>query len=383
MAAILGVMCLSASAQTRQTYTVRAGDTLYRIAVNHNLSVEELQALNGITGTVIKVGQVLRLVPDATTAEGPGADTAASSDSVTVMVEVISADTTSSDPSASAGVRPDSSAAGADLEAGLPGTPPAGPPETTQADSSAVPSAEPPVTPAEPAVTPASPTAGTPLPPGRIEAVYDEAGTISHGRVRLVPGQSFFDLAFALGVSADTLRTMNPDHARILADGAPLRVPARFAATSYRVRRGDTLYRIAAEHGISLAQLYLANEGLRENIRVGQEIRIPSGQSPAEPQLPVVIAEGAGSVYPARFAGRLMAGGKVYDESMHVVAHPTLAFGTIVMIENAKTGARTFAEVTDRMPVTTGFVVEVSRAVSEAIAFDTGNVRVRIIHSNN
>lgn len=333
LSTVLLAACLTSSAQSRQTYTVKAGDTLYRIAVNNNLSVQELQALNGITGTAIKVGQVLRLTPAEAGAAMP--TDSAVPDSTMVPAESVGAMLTDSEMLDSTTVSAES---GAEIST--------------------------PVT-------------------GRVEPVYDDDGALSYGSVRLAPGQSFFDLAFGLGVSVDTLRQMNPDHNQVLADGAPIRVPARFAASSYRVQAGDTLYKIAAEHGISLGQLYQANPGLSERIRVGQDIRIPSGSSPADAQLPIVIAEGAASVYPARFAGRLMASGAEYDEAKHTIAHPTLGFGTIVMIENAESGARTFAEVADRMPVTTDFVVEVSRAVSDAIDLEGGNVRVRIIHSNN
>lgn len=40
-------------------YTVRSGDTLYQIALQHNMTVQELQALNDLTSTTIRVGQQL------------------------------------------------------------------------------------------------------------------------------------------------------------------------------------------------------------------------------------------------------------------------------------------------------------------------------------
>ncbi|MVN85614.1 LysM peptidoglycan-binding domain-containing protein [Deinococcus sp. HMF7620] len=43
------------------TYTVKAGDTLYSLARSVGLTVAQLQALNGLTGTNLKVGQVLAL----------------------------------------------------------------------------------------------------------------------------------------------------------------------------------------------------------------------------------------------------------------------------------------------------------------------------------
>ncbi|MFA9560570.1 C40 family peptidase [Evansella sp. AB-rgal1] len=48
---------------TATTYTVRSGDTLSRIALNHNLSVTQLRQFNNLTSDLIRVGQVLRLTP--------------------------------------------------------------------------------------------------------------------------------------------------------------------------------------------------------------------------------------------------------------------------------------------------------------------------------
>ena len=43
------------------TYTVKAGDTLYGISNQYGVSVTELARLNNITGSTIKVGQVLKI----------------------------------------------------------------------------------------------------------------------------------------------------------------------------------------------------------------------------------------------------------------------------------------------------------------------------------
>jgi LysM repeat protein len=41
------------------TYTVRPGDTLFRIADSHNMTIEQLRSLNNLRGDVIRVGQEL------------------------------------------------------------------------------------------------------------------------------------------------------------------------------------------------------------------------------------------------------------------------------------------------------------------------------------
>lgn len=49
----------SESEEQTNTYTVQAGDNLYRIALNHGMTTEELKALNGITSDSVSPGTVL------------------------------------------------------------------------------------------------------------------------------------------------------------------------------------------------------------------------------------------------------------------------------------------------------------------------------------
>jgi membrane-bound lytic murein transglycosylase D len=64
----------------------------------------------------------------------------------------------------------------------------------------------------------------------------------------------------------------------IVADAAKRRPPARTtSATTYTVRRGDTLSSIARRHGTSVRQLLAANNLERpDRIRAGQKLRVPA-----------------------------------------------------------------------------------------------------------
>jgi lipoprotein NlpD len=60
-----------AAPEAPPTYTVKRGDTLYQIALDHGLDYRELAAWNNIENVnVIRVGQVLALAPPGTTTEG-------------------------------------------------------------------------------------------------------------------------------------------------------------------------------------------------------------------------------------------------------------------------------------------------------------------------
>ena len=58
--------CLgSAALALPASVTVRPGDTLFRISTRTGVSVADIQRLNGLSGTTIRAGQVLRLVGPA------------------------------------------------------------------------------------------------------------------------------------------------------------------------------------------------------------------------------------------------------------------------------------------------------------------------------
>jgi membrane-bound lytic murein transglycosylase D len=127
-------------------------------------------------------------------------------------------------------------------------------------------------------------------------------------------------LADALNVRENTLRNLNPALTDIVwsgdkyvPQGFELRVPRETAAVAeallgtieadklfaaqrpdreHRVRRGDTLSRIAAEYRVSLAALMRVN-GMtnRSMIRVGQMIRLPTDDATAPPDATLVRAE--------------------------------------------------------------------------------------------
>lgn len=51
----------AATAAESNNYTVRAGDNLYRIGVNHGLNLDEIMALNGMSVPEVTPGQIIRV----------------------------------------------------------------------------------------------------------------------------------------------------------------------------------------------------------------------------------------------------------------------------------------------------------------------------------
>src|SRR6185503_7926186 len=60
-----------ATADAADTYTVKSGDSLSKIAASHGTTAKELQKLNNLPTTQIKVGQKLKLPPRPAPAPAP------------------------------------------------------------------------------------------------------------------------------------------------------------------------------------------------------------------------------------------------------------------------------------------------------------------------
>ena len=69
----VGTVAAAPSAQAAEsTYTVRSGDTLWRIAAANGVALSELMSLNGLSGSsIIYPGDVLRLTGTTTAAPAP------------------------------------------------------------------------------------------------------------------------------------------------------------------------------------------------------------------------------------------------------------------------------------------------------------------------
>ncbi len=114
-------------------------------------------------------------------------------------------------------------------------------------------------------------------------------------------GDSFYSIGKKFGVSAPAIAKANPGvDSRKLQIGQKLTIPSAASATvteppllggdvdTYTVRKGDTLYRIAKDHGTTVKAIQDLN-GLRTtSIQVGQKLKLPAkAASPvAEPAVP-------------------------------------------------------------------------------------------------
>jgi rare lipoprotein A len=70
--------------------------------------------------------------------------------------------------------------------------------------------------------------------------------------------------------------------------------------------------------------------------------------------------KGLASFYHAKFLGRKTANGEVFTRGSFTCAHRTLPFGTLIEVENTKTGRWVIVRVNDRGPFVKGRVLDLS-----------------------
>ena len=61
--------------------------------------------------------------------------------------------------------------------------------------------------------------------------------------------------------------------------------------TIHKISKGETLYSLAKQYGVTVEELIAVNEELTENIKVGQKIKVPVKELPTEEVKPEVAAE--------------------------------------------------------------------------------------------
>lgn len=339
----------AANAQSRPSeYVVQSGDTLFRIASEYGISVNQLRQLNNIEGDLIRVGQRLRL---------------------TSLVPL-----------------PPRPAIGANGEF-IPPTPPQRtdpPPEQTP--------------------PPAAGGIGAPdisstnIPPQQ-PAVNPAEGDTQ--RVHVVqPGETLFAIALRYNTTVDNLRRLNRIEGdqigagqRLVVGGsaptqnvAPIRVsPYSMTNTTvpadmvHFVEPGETLYSIAARLRLSVDDLLAANDLTTSPLTPGTLLYMPHPVDlrilTNEERLPEADTMGLALVYPPGMRNRRLAGGVNYNPDMLIASHRTLPLGSVILVTNPSSARSVFVQVMDRGPVSQSYLIELSEAAADALDLDPNSAR--------
>lgn len=185
-------------------------------------------------------------------------------------------------------------------------------------------------------------------------------------------GQTLYTLANRYALAPDSLMALNPDLHGALHEGMRIIVPEDRIVRSRAVNRGETLFGIAKEEGVSVEALRRANGLSTSTISVGQRLTIPSPvvNDKAAFGLP---AAGAFPIlpFPALLEGRPLSRGRALEKNSFFIAHPTLPAGTVVVIS---TGQRhIFAEVAEHSPSSRPLFIEGSTAIFDALSLIPGD----------
>ncbi len=345
-------------------YVVQKGDTLFRIARSHGLTVARLRTMNDLPSDRIRVGQRLRIrekepVSGWTRPSGDVTDRNPEELAEKAVVDPVRA-------------IPDSLTLGVESSAVA----------RDSVDATAAPDS------AEAAATDsmihrASDIPDSPETPAPVGISPPPEGTAPF---RTEDGDTFYSLAARMSISVDSLEHMNPEAPEFFSRRTLLFVPEEKLSRAYRIKRGDTLFGIANRFSVSASAIRSANNMKTSSLRAGQTLMIPGQGMHAggdEALIPGVTTTGTGVVYPDTFNGRIVANGSTYDPERLTISHPTLPIGVIVYVSATGTDKHTFAEVTDRGFVSDPPIIDLSGSVADVLGISAGipaSIDIRLVH---
>lgn len=77
--------------------------------------------------------------------------------------------------------------------------------------------------------------------------------------------------------------------------------------------------------------------------------------------------EGVASYYSDRFQGALTASGEAFDQQALTAAHPSLPFGTKVLVTRPDTGQEVEVLINDRGPFVKGRIIDLSKRAARTL----------------
>jgi len=247
-----------------QSYTIRKGDTLAKVAKRFKLTPEDLLTANDLTAKQFKPGKRILVPPPPVVAvedrdlTSGGAHPKALGDRPLAPLPATPRvqDTPSEEPAAKPAVIAPASLPAALATAEKPSIPP----------------------------VPASAPVLTPVPPPQVETPVVSALSAAPEpfRVKAKPGDTLAKLARVHKVPLGELMRLNPEAVKALHAGDEVRLPgdsgpaspALAAPTIHRVKKGDTLASVARTYGVEPKDLKAWNHLKKDRILLGQRLRV-------------------------------------------------------------------------------------------------------------
>jgi len=84
-------------------------------------------------------------------------------------------------------------------------------------------------------------------------------------------------------------------------------------------------------------------------------------------EMEIFHQEGIASWYGREFDGRPTASGEIFDSSLLTAAHPSLPFGTVLVVTNKHNNKKVTVKVNDRGPFVAARIIDISKAAAEQL----------------
>ncbi|CCY45983.1 gamma-D-glutamate-meso-diaminopimelate muropeptidase [Firmicutes bacterium CAG:822] len=207
------------SSSASGTYTVKSGDSLWKIANEYGLTVAELKSLNGLTSDNLSIGQVLKVSNSSGSSNSSGNTyTVKSGDSLWKIANQY-------------GVTVNELKSLNDLTSDI-------------------------------------------LSIGQVLKIPSSSSSNSSGSTYTVKaGDSLWNIANQYGITVDELKNLNNLTSNTLSIGQILKVPN--GGNTYTVKSGDSLWSIANRYGTTVDTLKSLNGLTSNTLSIGQVLRLP------------------------------------------------------------------------------------------------------------
>jgi len=90
-------------------------------------------------------------------------------------------------------------------------------------------------------------------------------------------------------------------------------------------------------------------------------------------------ASGYASYYANKFHGRQTSSGEIFNQNKYTAAHQSLAFGSIVRVQNLENDSVVYVKINDRLPKTSKRLIDLSTKAAKELNFiRKGTVEVAV-----
>ena len=87
------------------------------------------------------------------------------------------------------------------------------------------------------------------------------------------------------------------------------------------------------------------------------------------PEEDCYLASGKASYYANKFHGRQTSSGEIFSQNKYTAAHQTLAFGSIVRVQNLDNDSIVYVKINDRLPRTSKRLIDLSIKAAKDLNF--------------